>query len=301
VIPGAEAVVHRAGREVPLRDRLAELWAYRHLAANLVVRDLKVRYKGSVLGFLWSMASPLLMMLVFYFLFRVLWRQSVPNFHVFVLVAVLAWNWFNLSVSAGVGCIVANAALINKVYFPREILPLSIVLGELVNFLLALPVLVAMILLSGIPLTVHALWLPVIVAIQAVFTLGVVLLVATANVYYRDVGMILEVVLLAWFFLSPVFYDYAQFRGTLLHLGPLAVDAERLAYILNPVGTLIGNYRTILYGSVGYADGVPLSAANPPGAPDLGFLARTLATALLVFAAGYGVFARRSGRFGEEV
>lgn len=297
----AGPTINQSGREVRLRDRLAEVWAYRHLVGNLVVRDLKVRYKGSVLGFLWSMASPLLMMLVFYFLFRVLWRQSVPNFHVFVLVAVLAWNWFNLSVTAGVRCIVANASLINKVYFPREILPLAIVLGELVNFLLALPVLVAMIALSGIPLTIHALWLPVIIAIQAVFTLGVVLLLSTANVYYRDVGMILEVVLLAWFFLSPVFYDYAQFRGNLLHLGGLSMDAERLAYILNPIGTLIGNYRTILYGSVAYADGAALSAANPPGPPDLGFLARTLATGLFVFAVGYGVFARHSGRFGEEV
>jgi len=293
--------INQAGREVRLRDRLAEVWAYRHLVGNLVVRDLKVRYKGSVLGFLWSMASPLLMMLVFYFLFRVLWSHRVPNFHVFVLVAVLAWNWFNLSVNAGVRCIVANASLINKVYFPREILPLAVVLGELVNFLLALPVLMAMIVVSGIPLTVHALWLPVIIAVQAVFTLGVVLLLSTANVYYRDVGMILEVVLLAWFFLSPVFYDYAQFRGTLLHLGGLSMDAERLAYILNPIGTLIGNYRTILYGSVGYVGGIPMDVANPPGPPDLGFLARTLATGLFVFAVGYGVFARYSGRFGEEV
>lgn len=281
----------------PIRVRLAELWRYRHLAGNLVVRDLKVRYKNSVLGFFWSLASPLLMMLVFWFVFGAMWANPTENFHVFILIGVLSWNWFGVSMNGGIRSIVGNASLINKVYFPREILPLSIVLSELVNFLLAVPVLVVVIALSGIALTAHALWLPAIIAVQMIFTLGVVLVLSTANVYYRDVSMIMEVALLAWFFLSPVFYDYAIFTGRVIEVAGLELPMTRLAYILNPMGTLIANYRTVLYGSVD----ATMAYTGPPGPPDLSFLARTLATALAMLAFGYWLFSRHSGRFGEEV
>lgn len=276
---------------VPIAERLRELWAYRHLVGNLVIRDLKVRYKHSWLGFLWSLASPLLMMAVFTLIFGVMQRATIERaFHLFVLTGLLPWNWFNMAVAGGVGCIVGNAALINKVYFPREILPISVVVGELVNFLFAVPVLLGMLVLWGIPLTVHALWLPVIVAVQAVFTLGVVLLLSCANVYYRDTAKIIEVVLLAWFFATPIFYDYAAFDQPIA-LGGGSMTTGRLAYILNPMGTLVANYRTVLYGS----------PAGPPSAPDALFLLRTALTSLAILAVGYWVFARRAGRFGEEV
>jgi ABC-type polysaccharide/polyol phosphate export permease len=135
--------------------------------------------------------------------------------------------------------------------------------------------------------------------VQALFTLGVVLLLATANVYYRDVAMVMEVVLLAWFFLSPVFYDYGRFQQV-IELGPISIGAERLAYIVNPIATLIANYRTVLYGGTVDVPGVGL-VATPPGPPDLGFLLRTLATGLVVLAVGLWFFNRHAGRFGEEV
>jgi len=299
--PGAsetrpQPVVNKPSRGRPTADRLAELWQYRHLVGNLVVRDLKVRYKNSWLGFLWSMASPLMMMAVFWLIFGKLWPNPTQDFHVFILIGVLAWNWFGVSVAGGLRSIVANASLINKVYFPREVLPLSVVLSELANFALAVPVLLAVIALSGLPITAYALWLPVIVAVQMVFTLGVVLILATANVYYRDVAMIMEPVLLAWFFLTPIFYDYEQFQGNLTVLGS-EVPYSRLAYYANPLGTLVANYRTVLYGSVDHT----LAYVGPPGPPDALFLVRTLATAVLVLAIGYWVFGRYSGRFGEEV
>lgn len=281
----------------PIGVRLEELWRFRHLVGNLVVRDLKVRYKNSVLGFLWSLASPLLMMLVFWFIFGAMWPNPTADFHVFILIGVLSWNWFGVSMNGGIQSIVGNAALINKVYFPREILPLSIVLSELVNFLFAVPVLLVVILASGIPLTAYALWMPAIIMVQMIFTLGVVLVLCTANVYYRDVSMIMEVLLLAWFFLSPVFYDYAIFEGRTLEVAGLSLPVARLAYILNPMGTLIANYRTVLYGSVDST----MAYTGPPGPPDLYFLVRTLATALAMLAFGYWLFARHSGRFGEEV
>lgn len=267
---------------------------YRHLVANLVIRDLKVRYKNSLLGFMWSLVGPLLMMSVFWLVFSVLLRQQIRDYAVFLLVALLPWNWFQVSVAGGLHSITNNGSLINKVYFPREVLPVSIVLSELVNFLLALPVLVMVLYATGNPLTIHALWLPVIIALQLVFTLGLVFVLATANVYYRDTGVIMEVVLLAWFFLTPVFYTLesaGQGPGPTSALFGADFPAQRIAYIVNPMASLIANYRVVLYGSPG----------GPPSAPALDFILRTAVTGFVVLAVGYWLFARHAGRFGEEV
>jgi lipopolysaccharide transport system permease protein len=270
--------------------RLAEGWRYRGLVRNLVERDLKVRYKSSVLGILWSLINPLLMMAVFTLVFGYFMpNRAVHDFHCFVLVAILPWNWFAASVSGGVYSIVNNAHLINKIYFPREVLPVSLVLSEMVNFLLSLPVLFAILFASGIPITVHALWLPVVIAVQLVFTLGIVLFLATAHVYYRDTGMIMSVVLLAWFFLTPIIYPIEQFRTTMLPA--LGISAEQFMYYVNPMASLVATYRVILYGS----------PSGPPSEPAYNFLLRTAITALVTLVLGYVVFARHSGRFGEEV
>jgi len=284
-------VAFTASRQRSLAERVRELWDYRHLIRNLVIRDLKVRYKSSVLGFFWSMVSPLLMMLVFWVVFGMWMKQAYFSFHVFVLVAILPWNWFSAAIAGGTNSIVSNAALINKVYFPREVLPISIVLSELVNFLLAMPVLLVIIVASQVPLTVHALWLPVIIAIQAVFTLGLVFLLATANVYYRDTGLIMDVLILAWFFLTPIVYPMSNLEATTVP--GTGLSAMRLSYIVNPMASLISSYRVVLYGTH--------APYTPPGPPDPLFLGRTAATALVALALGYAVFLRHSGRFGEEV
>jgi ABC-type polysaccharide/polyol phosphate export permease len=286
------AAPQAARRSDSLPARLAELWAYRHLIGNLVRRDLKVRYKNSVLGVAWSMVSPLLMMGVFWLVFSKLRGEQFPNFHVWLLIGILAWNWFSVSLNAGAGSVVHNAALINKVYFPREVLPISVVLSEMVNFLLALPVLFLLLALAGLPPTVFALWLPVIILIQFCFTLGLAFLVATGNVYYRDTAVILEVVLLAWFFLSPIFYKYEAFSSTVQVPVLGTVPSSRLMYIANPIASLLAVYRDVLFGAT---DG------GPPATPRLDFLARTAVTGLVVLALGYWAFIRQAGKFGEEV
>jgi lipopolysaccharide transport system permease protein len=283
----------RSGARVSLYrqvlDQATELVEYRHLVTNLVVRDLKVRYKGSILGFMWSLMNPLLMMVVFWLVFGYFMPSAVPRFHVFVLVAILPWNWFSAAVSGGVYSIVNNASLISKVYFPRVALPLSVVVSEMVNFLLALPVLGLILYLSGLPITVHALWLPVVIAIQLAFTLGIVLVLATANVFYRDTGMIMNVVLLAWFFLTPIIYDISAYRTT--ELPWLGMSAERFMYVVNPMASLVSSYRVVLYGST----------SGPAGTPALNFLFRTAVTSVAILVVGFALFVRASGRFGEEV
>lgn len=181
--------------------------------------------------------------------------------------------------------IVGNAHLIKKVYFPREVLPLSTVLANLVNFLLALIVLFAMMFALRTPLTQWALLLPAIIFIQLIFTLGLAFFLSTVNVFYRDMPMIMDVAMLAWFFLTPVFYPITILPHYRIVFG-LALDIQRLAYILNPMASLIASYRVILY------NGAP---------PALDFLFRTLVTALAFLVGGYLVFLRYSRVFAEEL
>lgn len=266
--------------------KLSELIRYRELVQNLVVRDLKARYKNSVLGFLWSLLNPLLTMAVFTVVFTFMMpNNQIDKFPVFLLCALLPWNFFQAALMGCTNSIVDHAALIKKVYFPREVLPISAVLSNFVNFLLALVVLFAMLFVFRVRLTAWALWLPFIMAVQLIFTLGLGLILATTNVFYRDTGLIMGVVLQAWFFLTPVIYPIEILPTQRLVAG-LNLNIHRLTYILNPMASIAASYRVVLY------NGAP---------PALDFMLRTFLTAVAVLVLGYAIFARFSGTFGEEV
>ncbi|MGD8626710.1 MAG: ABC transporter permease [Anaerolineae bacterium] len=264
--------------------RFEELIRYRELMKNLVIRDLKVRYKNSALGVLWSLLNPLLMTLVFTFVFTIMLETDLEDFAVFFLCGFLPWSFLSTSVTGTTASIVGNAHLIKKVYFPREILPISEVLANLVNFLLALVVLFAMILISGRPLTLALLLLPLIIVAQVILVLGLSLLLATLNVFYRDTQHLLEPIMTAWFFLTPVFYPIGTLPDNATLLG-ITVDVELWARRLNPMASLIASYRDVLYWG------------SPTG---IDFFLRTLATCVLVLLLGYVVFCRFSATFGEE-
>jgi lipopolysaccharide transport system permease protein len=283
---GWQRVAHRW-----LPARLVEVWNYRELIYNLVVRNLKVRYKNSLLGICWSLLNPLLMMLVFTILFQVFLSQSIPHYSIFVLAAILPWNFFSGAVADATHSITANAHLVKKVYFPREVLTIAAVLSHLVHFLLALLVLVPMLYLAGIGLTWHALWLPVIVLTQVIFIMGLAFALATFNVYYRDTAMVMDVAMMGWFFLTPIFWQIELLPQSKLILG-FDVNVHRWVRWLNPMASLIDSYRTTLYGSTSGAG---------PAEPALDFLLRTLVTALVIMVIGWWIFARKSREFGEEV
>jgi len=273
-------------------SKLRELYAYWELAENLVIRDLKVRYKNSVLGFLWSLLNPLLLMLVFTLVFTIMLPNlAIPKFPVFVLCALLPWNFFNTSVLGGTTSIVSNGHLIKKVYFPREILPIAMVLSNFVNLLLALPVLFALIVFFRVPLNVSLVYLPLIMIVQVAFTIGMALILATLDVFYRDTGVIMEVIMQAWFFLTPVFYPVSLLPEWKVVRG-IALPVRRLTYILNPMASIIASYRSVLYG---FTDG------SPPAPPAWDFFSRTIVTSLLVLIIGYRFFTHFSHRFGEEI
>lgn len=270
-------------------DRLRELWAYRDLMRNLIARDLKVRYKNSALGIAWSWLNPLLMMLVLTVVFTVLAGNSEqPAYHVFILIGILSWNFFSASVVGATGTIVDNSALIKKVYFPRISLPISLVLSNTINFIIALPVFFILAWLSGVPLSGQvgfAIWLPAVLLVQVIFSIGIGLILATANVFYRDVRIIMEVVMLAWFFLTPVIYPIDRVPESAVLLGA-TLDLRRTLFIVNPMASIIAAYRDVLYfgRSIGFD-----------------FFLRTAVTAIVIFVIGYLVFNRYAGRFAEEI
>ena len=265
---------------------LRELVQYRHLLRELVILNLKVRYKNSVLGFLWTLLNPLFMMVVFTVVFTIMLpNAALPRFPLFVLCALLPWQFFSNSIMMSTGSILGNAHLVKKVYFPREVLPLSTVLANLVSFLLALLVLFGMMAVLRAPFTIWILLLPLIILVQLVFTLGWAFFLSAATIFYRDVPMVMDVVILAWFFLTPIFYPMSMLPQSREIFG-MIVDVQRLAYILNPMASLIASYRVILY------DGAP---------PAWDFLLRTAVTAIAFLIGGYLFFTRLSRNMAEEV
>lgn len=285
-------------RQVGILPKLQELWSYRDLVRNMVARDLKARYKGSLLGYFWSLLNPLLMMLVFWVVFSLLFDNGIRMFPVFLIVALLPWQFAVASISGGMRSIIDNANLVKKVYFPREILPLTVVLSNLVNYVLALPVM--LLVMAGVQWLelgqLNFSWtfafLPVIIAIQVIFLVGMSLLLSTTAVFFRDTTHIIDILLQLWIFLTPVFFAFEQ----------IATDFQaRVLRWLNPMASIIDFYRDILYGQsalVAAGEAVPVPV---PGLPALDGVFRTLLTALVVLALGAYVFHRYSGRFGEEI
>lgn len=274
------------------RKSLQESFRYRYLLQHLVKRDVKVRYRNSILGVVWSLLNPLLMMVVFTLVFgKLMPNESVRAYHIFVLVGLLPWQFFSGTLLSGTISITNSAALIRKVYFPRELLPTSAVLSNLVNFLLAGLVLITFLYIADIGLTIYALWVPILLLTQMLFMLGLVLLLSTINVFYRDVMMILDVVLLAWFFLTPVIYplEWLSARQTIIGI---SFEPAVVMRWLNPMASIIDGYRTVLWGT---------PESSGPVSMDPIYLARTFVTGLVIFIAGYLLFARFQHVFAEKL
>ena len=267
-------------------QHLYRLLQHRELIYNLVVRELKARYKNSALGFLWSLLNPLGMMLVFTVVFTVMMpNNQISKYPIFLLCGLLPWDYFNAGVMGGISSVVGNSNLVKKVFFPREVLPIASVLANLVNFLLALLVLFGVLIVFRARVSPWLWLLPLVILIETGFIMGVVLILSTLNVFYRDTMMVMDVVMRAWFFLTPVIYPIEILPHN-YHILGITVDLHRLMYILNPMASLVATFRDLLYW--GYHT-------------NLDFFLRTGATALAVLAAGYWFFVRFSKSFGEEL
>ena len=253
-------------------QRVGYLW---DLLRELVVRELKLRYKGSALGVAWSLLLPLSQLLVFSVLFRSVLRLDVPHYPLFVFIGILGWNWFQTSLVMATSAITDNRGLIRRPGFPAAILPAVTVATNLLHYLLALPVLLAVLLLSGVQLTWAAAAFPLIVALQFLLTLSLAYVLASVQVTFRDVQHLLGIVLMLLFYLTPVFYAVSN------------VPAQyRELYQLNPVARLLEAGRDVL-----------LEGHLPSLRPLLLLAALTLGLLYL----SYSLFARSSARFAEEL
>lgn len=285
--------VYDAGAAWDWRTRLRELRQYRFLLQSLVIRELKAKYKNSILGVLWSLLNPLGLMLVFTILFSVLSGSNAPRqYPVFVLVGLIPWRFFAGALVSGSIAITNNATLVKKVFFPRELLPVATVLSNLVNFLFGFVVLVIFLYIFDLGLTVHALWLPAILLTQLIFTLGLSFILSAVTTFYRDVLMILDVIIQAWFFLTPVFYSFETFFGDSSTILGITFNPTQLMRWVNPMASIIDGYRTVLWGTQGSLGPVSM---NPE------YLLRTLIESILILIIGYAIFIRTEHLFGEKM
>src|SRR5688572_7282449 len=192
-----------------LGTRVRDIFRYRELLINLVRKDLKVRYKSSVLGFLWSLLNPAMLLVVYYFVFSVLLGSGIPRFPIYLLSGLLVWNLFNVGLSSATGSVVASSGIVNKVWFPREVLPLSAIGAAVVHFFLQGIVMVLTLLVFQHPVAWS--YLPLLVLgllALLLFTAALGVLMAAVNVYLRDMQHLVEIALLPWFFCTPIVYSY---------------------------------------------------------------------------------------------
>ncbi|MFW6679574.1 ABC transporter permease [Lacrimispora sp. AGF001] len=214
-----------------------ELYVYREMIFSLVRRDLKGRYKGSVLGFLWTFLNPLLQLGVYTLVFSVIMRNGIKDYYLFLFVALIPWIFFSTCVSGGATCIMTQKEMVKKIYFPRQVLPLAFVTSQFVNMLLSFVVVIPILIISdkGIDLLAVT-FLPLIMIIEYILALGMAMLVSAITVYLRDTEYILGIITMAWQFLSPVIYSIDQ-----------VPEEIRPIFLLNPMTSILTAYRDILY------------------------------------------------------
>jgi ABC-type polysaccharide/polyol phosphate export permease len=239
------------------------LFRYRLLIQSLVGRELKARYRGSILGFFWSFFNPLLLLLtyglVFTYMLPVTRSARVAPYFLFLFCGILPWTWFNSSLLEGSGVLIAGGNLIKKVLFPAEVLPVVTVLTNLAQFLLGLPILLLFLALTG-HLRPSALLVPAPMLVQLVLTLGLALLISALTVHFRDIQNILSHLLHLWFFATPVLYSYEE--------TPRALKA---VLRLNPMTHVIFSYQQMLFdGHFDHGRGLLLSGLIAVGAFALG-------------------------------
>lgn len=254
-----------------------DLFAYRELLKTNVKKEIRGKYKGSFLGVLWSFVNPLLQTLVYAIVFPFLLRGSgYEHYTTFLVIGILCWNWFIISVAQGTFTIIGNGGIIKKVYFPREILPISVVTSGLVNFLISCLIIFIFVIFSGIGFSWHLVFLPLIIISQYLFTLGIVFITCSINVYVRDLEYIVNFIINMLFYATPILYSADIFAGTKIET----------IIRMNPMGAIVNSYRDILYWH---------------HTPQVKSLLLVLVGSLILCWFGLIIFRRLSKGFAEEV
>ena len=267
----------RARGVLDLGTSLAEFWQRRSLLWHMTVRHLRGQYKQSVLGYAWAIVNPLSQMLILSFVFSIILRipsQDVP-YPLFLLVGLVPWIFFSSTVSSATDSVVGAASLVTKVYFPREVLPTAAMLTKLVDFGFGILILIGLMVYFGHPPEWTAVWLPVLFFIHILFMLGLAFPLAALNVFFHDVRFLVGVVLLMWFYMTPVIYPVE-----------LVPDRYRILFDLNPNSLFINAYRRVL-----------LEGINP----GLDRVLLGTVIAVLTFLIGYYLFKRMESGFADRI
>lgn len=244
-----------------MRELIAETYRYRELIWALTAKELKVRYKRSVLGFLWALLNPALMMVVLTLVFSTIMKFPIPHYSIFLLSVLLPWTFFSQSLSYAVDSIVGNGELIKKVAVPKLVFPIAALGSNIVNLLLSMIPLAILVPLMGHPFYKTWLYLPIPMVALIIFTAGMTFFFAAANVYYRDVAHIVQILLSAWFYFTPIIYalDFipAQYQWI---------------FKLNPMIYMVNGFRlAVYYGVLPKWPSIAMSFASAFGMLFIGF------------------------------
>jgi ABC-2 type transport system permease protein len=302
-IPGSIDTTRRPLSEVSARpsplQRAVAVWRYRELLVSLVRKELKIKYKNSALGFIWSLLNPALYLVVFYVVFQIFLKAGLPYFPIFLLAGLLPWNLFGTALGAGTVSISSNASLVTKVWFPREILPLAAIGAGLVHFMLQTMVLLAALLVfryepayGYLPLIPLALFTLVLLVVA--LSIGL----AAINVYARDTQHLLELALLAWFWMTPIVYPYRQ-----------VADRVGSLFLLNPITPIVITFQRALYNRTESVTrskaGVVTTTHVLPASANWLWYARNLGIVIAVSAVlllgALAIFGRLEDNFAEEI
>lgn len=280
---------------------LKELWRFRELLFAMVERELRIRYKNSVLGFFWSLLNPLITVLVMTVVFKYVMNNNTPNFSAYILAAYLPFLFFQLTLLDSSQSVLSALPVVRKVYFPREILPLASIVSNFVHFLLALVVFFAYLLVVFLldprisPFTWRVLLLPVLLVINLALATGLSLIVSALNTFYEDVKYIVSVLMYLLFFLCPIMY----FTETVKYSGGLGGhnDLVYAIYNLNPIAMLCTAYRKVLLPPQEVQVGERFYPALPL---DWTLFGITAGVSIALLIGGYAVFNRMKWRFVER-
>lgn len=257
-------------------NTLREIYEYRTMISSLIKRDLRGRYKGSVLGFAWTFLNPLLQLCVYTMVFSNIMRAGIEDYYLFLFVALIPWLFFSTSVSAGASCIIAQKEMIKKIYFPREVLPIAHVTCQLVNMLLSFIVVFAVLILSGKGINAKAvLYLPIIMLAEYILSLSITMVASAVTVYLRDLEHVLIILTMAWQFLTPVMYSI-----------DMVPEQIKSIFYLNPMTPVIIAYRDIFY----YKK-----------VPEIDTLLSGFAFSIVLLCVGWKIFGQLKKRFAEEM
>ncbi len=257
-------------------SKFKEIYLYREMIASLVRKDLRGRYKGSVLGFFWTFLNPLMQLLVYSLVFSIIVRVEVEKYYLFLFVALIPWIFFSSALTSGSGVILNQKDMVKKIYFPREVLPIAHALTNFINMLFSFIVVFIVILISGVGINFIALlYLPLIMLIEFTLVLGITFLTSSITVYMRDLEHIMTILNMLWMYLTPILYSITM------------IPEVYLPYIqLNPMTAVIVAYRDILY----YAQ-----------VPHIQTLLSAVIMAVVVLVVGYLVFTKIQRYFAEEL